>query len=107
MAKQPKKPMGASEVMIRTAFETLLTDLMRQADAHVKEQTKLTGDIMENMIRHLERRQNSFDLKKITIDDLADAIVETVNEAGYPADQREKLREQLTVMFRNVAQGTA
>lgn len=100
-------PMLPDMVMIRTAFEALLTDLMRQADAHVKEQTKLTGDIMENMIRHLERRQNSFDLKKITIDDLADAIVETVNEAGYPADQREKLREQLTVMFRNVAQGTA
>ena len=100
-------PMLPDMVMIRAAFEALLTDLMRQADAHVKEQTKLTGDIMENMIRHLERRQNSFDLKKITIDDLADAIVETVNEAGYPADQREKLREQLTVMFRNVAQGTA
>ena len=100
-------PMLPDMVMIRTAFEALLTDLMRQADAHVKEQTKLTSDIMENMIRHLEKRQNTFDLKQITIEDLADAIVETVDEAGYPADQREKLREQLTVMFRNVAQGTA
>lgn len=100
-------PMLPDMVMIRAAFEALLSDLMRQADAHVKEQTKLTGDIMENMIRHLEKRQNTFDLKQITIDDLADAIVETVDEAGYPADQREKLREQLTVMFRNVAQGTA
>lgn len=100
-------PMLPDMVMIRAAFEALLSDLMRQADAHVKEQTKLTSDIMENMIRHLEKRQNSFDLKQITIDDLADAIVETVDEAGYPADQREKLREQLTVMFRNVAQGTA
>lgn len=69
----------------------------------MKEQTKLTSDIMENMIRHLEKRQNSFDLKQITIDDLADAIVETVDEAGYPADQREKLRKQLTEMFRNCA----
>lgn len=100
-------PMLPDMVMIRTAFEALLTDLMRQANTHVKEQTKLTSDIMEKMIRHLEKRQNSFDLKQITIDDLADAIVETVDEAGYPADQREKLREQLTVMFRNVAQGTA
>ena len=90
-------------VMIRAAFEALLSDLMRQADAHVKEQTKLTGDIMENMIRHLEKRQNTFDLKQITIDDLTDAIVETVEEAEYPADQREKLRKQLTEMFRNCA----
>lgn len=44
-------PMRPDMVMIRSAFEALLTDLMRQADAHVKEQTKLTGDIVENMIR--------------------------------------------------------
>lgn len=96
-------PMLPDMVMIRSAFEALLTDLMRQADAHVKEQTKLTSDIMENMIRHLEKRQNTFDLKQITIDDLTDAIVETVEEAGYPADQRDELREQLTEMFRNCA----
>lgn len=59
-------PMLSDMVMIRTAFEALLTDLKRQADAHVKEQTKLTGEIMENMIRHLEKRQNSFDLKQMS-----------------------------------------
>lgn len=59
-------PMLPDMVMIRAAFEALLTDLMRQADAHVKEQTKLTGEIMENMIRHLEKRQNSFDLKQMS-----------------------------------------
>lgn len=59
-------PMLPDMVMIRTAFEALLTDLMRQADANVKEQTKLTGEIMENMIRHLEKRQNSFDLKQMS-----------------------------------------
>ena len=96
-------PMLPDMVMIRAAFEALLTDLMRQADARVKEQTKLTSDIMENMIRHLEKRQNTFDLKQITIDDLTDAIVETVEEAGYPADQRENLRKKLTEMFRNCA----
>jgi len=96
-------PMLPDMVMIRTAFEALLTDLKRQADVHVKEQTKLTSDIMENMIRHLEKRQNSFDLKQITIDDLAEAIAETVEEAGYPADKMERLKEQLTEMFRNCA----
>lgn len=58
---------------------------------------KLTSDIMENMIR----QQN------ITIDDLTDAIVETMEKAGYPADQRDALREQLTKMFRSGVQGTA
>ena len=100
-------PMLPDMVMIRTAFEALLTDLMRQADAHVKEQTKLTSDIMENMIQHLEKRQNSFDLKQITIDDLTDAIAETVEEAGYPTDKSEGLKKQLTEMFRNCTQGEA
>lgn len=59
-------PMLPDMVMIRAAFEALLTDLKRQADAHVKEQTKLTGEIMENMIRHLEKRQNSSDLKRMS-----------------------------------------
>lgn len=43
-------PMRPDMVMIHAAFEALLADLMRQVGTYVKEQTKLTGDIMENMI---------------------------------------------------------
>lgn len=92
-------PMLSDMVMILATFEALLTDLMRQADAHVNDQTKLTSNIMGNVIRHLERRQHSFDLKQITIDDLTDAIVEPVEEVGYPANQQDRLREHLLDLF--------
>lgn len=62
---------------------------------------KLTGDTTENMIRHVEKRQN------ITIDGLTDAIAETEEKAGEPAAQRAALGEQLTKMFRSGVQGTA
>lgn len=89
--------------MIRTAFEKVLLDLKRQGDEHVKAQTKLTSDMMDDMIHRLEKRHDKPDLRQYTVDDIVDAIVEQVNTMDMTDEKKTETREHLLAFFKTVA----
>lgn len=89
--------------MIRTAFEKVLLDLKRQGDEHVKAQTKLTSDIMDDMIHRLEKRHDKPDLRQYTVDDIVDAIVEQVDTLDMDEQKKNETREHLLAVFKSVA----
>lgn len=100
--REQRAPVTLPEtVMIRAAFDEFLANLNKQAKEHITESDKLTGDIMTNIIEHLEKRQTTFDLKQVTASDLSDAITEAVGESGYPVEKQEELRKNLLTMFEN------
>lgn len=89
--------------MIRTTFELLLNDLKKQADEHVQSQAKLTNDIMQDMIRRLDKRHNKADLRQYTMYDIVDAIVEQVDTLDMDEQKKNETREHLLAVFKTVA----
>lgn len=69
-------PMLPDMTMVRTSFEQLLSDIVRQARESLEMHDKLTEDIMTNMIHRLEKRHAKPDLRQYTKEDIVEAIVE-------------------------------
>lgn len=89
--------------MIRTAFELVLGDLKKEADVCVQNTTKVTGSILDDMIRRLDKRRDKPDLRQLTVNDITDAIMEQISGADIPDEEREKIRENLVGIFQSVS----
>lgn len=89
--------------MIRTAFELLLNDLKKQADEHVKTQAKLTSDIMQDMIRRLDKRHSKPDLRQYTVNEIVESIVEQVDTMDMSDEKKTETREHLLAVFKSVS----
>lgn len=94
------EPTVPSTALMRTSFEAIIDDLVRDAVKYSGESQKLTGNIMRELIANLEAQPGSFDLKRITIEQIADAVSDIVIESGVPEEQQETLREQIFSVFR-------
>lgn len=97
------EPTVPSTALMRTSFEAIIDDLVRGAVKHSSDSQKLTGNIMRELIANLEARSGSFDLKCITIEQIADAVSDVVIESGVPEEQQEALRGYVMAVFRSCA----
>lgn len=94
------EPTVPSTALMRTSFEAIIDDLVRGAVKYSSDSQKLTGNIMRELIANLEAQPGSFDLKRITIEQIADAVSDIVIESGVPEEQQKTLREQIFSVFR-------
>ena len=94
------EPTVPSTALMRISFEAIIDDLVRGAVKYSSDSQKLTGNIMRELLANLEAQTGSFDLKRMTIEQIVDAVSDVVIESGVPQERQEALRQQIFSMFR-------
>ena len=92
----PKLPDTAP---MESSWLRILAYLREGAKEHIAKSTKLTSDVMEGIIAALEKRKGTFDLHKVTIQDITSAIVDVTAASDFPEEEKQKTEKLLNNLF--------
>ena len=92
----PKLPDTAA---MESSWTRILEYLRAGAADRVKKSVKLTSDMMERIVASLEKRKGTFDLHKVTIRDICQAIVEVTATSDFTEEEKQKMEKNLKHLF--------
>ena len=88
---------------MESTWARILADLRAGAADRVKKSPRLTSDVMEGIVAALEKRKGTFDLHKVTVQDITNAIVEVTAVSDYPEEEKAQVEKALRELFEKFA----
>ena len=92
----PKLPDTAA---MESSWLRILAYLRKEAKERIEKSTRVTSDVMEGIVSALEKRKGTFDLHKVTIQDITSAIVDVTTASDFPDEEKEAVQKQLCELF--------
>ena len=85
-------PVTADTNTIQNLFMKIVHDIKQSAASASEEQNKVTAEILDRLRANLSKNGEAVDLSKTTAEDLTEAVVKTIEEAGIPEEKTTPLR---------------
>ena len=100
----PKPPETAA---MESSWARILVYMREGAEERIRQNVKLTSDIMEGIVGVLEKRKGTFEPHEVTIRDIVQAIINVTAVADLPDAERQEAEEALCTIFERYARGPA
>jgi len=89
-------PVSVDTAMIQNVFNQVLHELRENTESHLKESTTATKETLEQFRRNLTKGQDAVDLRTLTPEDIASAVLMMVPEGALPEKELMQLGDAFT-----------
>lgn len=89
-------PVSVDTAMIQNVFNQILHELREKTESHLKESITATRETLEQFRRNLTKGQDSVDLRTLTPEDIASAVLMMVPEGALPEKELMQLGDAFT-----------
>ena len=89
-------PVSVDTAMIQNVFNQILHELREKTESHLKESITATRDTLEQFRRNLTKGQDVVDLRTLTPEDIASAVLMMVPEGALPEKELMQLGDAFT-----------
>lgn len=92
-------PVSVDTAMIQNVFNQVLHELRENTESHLKESTTATKETLEQFRRNLTKGQDAVDLRTLTPEDIASAVLMMVPEGALPEKELMQLGDAFTALL--------
>ena len=89
-------PVSVDTAMIQNVFNQILHELREKTESHLKESITATRETLEQFRRNLTKGQDAVDLRTLTPEDIASAVLMMVPEGALPEKELMQLGDAFT-----------
>ena len=89
-------PVSVDTAMIQNVFNQILHELREKTESHLKESITATRETLEQFRRNLTKGQDVVDLRTLTPEDIASAVLMMVPEGALPEKELMQLGDAFT-----------
>lgn len=89
-------PIAVDTAMIQNVFNQILHELREKTESHLKESMTATRETLEQFRRNLTKEQDAVDLRTLTPEDIASAVLMMVPEGALPEKELMQLGDAFT-----------
>ena len=89
-------PVSVDTAMIQNVFNQILHELREKMESHLKESITATRETLEQFRRNLTKGQDAVDLRTLTPEDIASAVLMMVPEGALPEKELMQLGDAFT-----------